>query len=222
LSCALPLLALACVPPTRAQLPRLQQRAVFDLGCAGEQLYVVHIDERTKAVSGCGRRLVYLEDCDRGAGNVCSWKLDTPMPGQASWPGTTGMQAPPTIQASPTIQAQSGALRSGWMVPAGAPRPMKRDLFEAGKEPTPTAQPAAPATSPTQRNFRTDLYSGGSGSVAEGKPARRNIPTTLFEGSEAKPERPATPPTAAPPTGAPPGAATGAPMRRDISTQPPF
>jgi hypothetical protein len=193
------LFSVACVQPKRAQLPQLQQRAVFDLGCPAAQLYLVHVDERTKAVTGCGRRLIYLEDCDRGAGNQCSWRLDSPAPGQAWFPGAS------------TTPATPGALSSGWMVPAGPPRPVKRELFEPGAEPT-------PAAAPTQRTIRTDLYSGGARALPEGRRTRRPIRTKLFGEPEATP---ANPDQAPPPPTSAPGVPAPEPQR-GISTEPPF
>jgi hypothetical protein len=48
----------------RANLRELQMRAAFDLGCPPASLGLYPFDERSKGVSGCGRRLSYVEVCD--------------------------------------------------------------------------------------------------------------------------------------------------------------
>jgi hypothetical protein len=77
-----------CAPRThRANLHQLQYRAVFDLACHAAELGLYHVDARTKVVVGCGRRLVYQEDCARmGESVACTWRLDTPIAEQWTWP----------------------------------------------------------------------------------------------------------------------------------------
>lgn len=81
-------LACGCAPRThRAQLNQLHYRAVFDLACHAQAMQLYHVDARTKVVVGCGRRLIYQEDCaTMGAHSVCSWRLDTPIAEQWAWP----------------------------------------------------------------------------------------------------------------------------------------
>ena len=62
-----------------ATLRQLEHRATFDLACPAGQLRLHHVDERTKAVTGCGRALVYVEQCDAtGEETRCSWLANTP------------------------------------------------------------------------------------------------------------------------------------------------
>jgi hypothetical protein len=93
-----PFALLACAAPQRANLAYLQYRAVFDLGCPAQSLALYHIDERTKAVNGCGKQLVYIERCDQGAGNTCSWELDSPTFAQGQW---TQPPPAPAVAATP-------------------------------------------------------------------------------------------------------------------------
>src|SRR5262245_50827737 len=77
----------ACMPPAPpATLGQLQARASFDLGCPYPELRLFHFDDRAKGVSGCGRRLTYVEVCDERRG-ACTWMLDTPSYEQQLWPG---------------------------------------------------------------------------------------------------------------------------------------
>jgi len=70
-----------------ASLVELQNRAVFDLGCPYQQLFVYHLDVRTKVVTGCARRLIYVESCQDIRGeSACTWVLNTPTFLQTQWP----------------------------------------------------------------------------------------------------------------------------------------
>jgi hypothetical protein len=64
-----------------ATIKQLSKRAAFELECPAEQLEIVEIDTRTRGVSGCGRRAVYVETCERfGQYNEfgkCTWTLDS-------------------------------------------------------------------------------------------------------------------------------------------------
>lgn len=91
-----------CASGPRATLPRLQHRASYDLGCPAGYLQLDHVDERTKVVAGCGRHLVYLEDCMAvGSDLLCSWRIDSPASAQAPW-------AAPSTNAAPAPTAQPG------------------------------------------------------------------------------------------------------------------
>ncbi|MEZ4443866.1 MAG: hypothetical protein R3B72_32635 [Polyangiaceae bacterium] len=117
-----------CASGPRATHLALQHRAVFDLGCDARQIALYVIDDRTRAVAGCGRRLLYVEDCEaNGSTLACTWKLDTPSFAQQAWP-----QAPP---APPTVHTPSPV----------AARPTRRDIRETlddvppgTRRPTPT------------------------------------------------------------------------------------
>ena len=69
-------------PPSRRE--RLLNRAAFDLQCGQEQLtFAARIDERTYAVSGCGRQATYVEMCDASVNDVmrrCTWVVNTAVP----------------------------------------------------------------------------------------------------------------------------------------------
>lgn len=74
------ILLLGCGGAARpATLQQLQHRATFDLACSPLQLQLVSVDERTKAVSGCGRWAVYVQQCETIEDSVvCSWLVDGP------------------------------------------------------------------------------------------------------------------------------------------------
>ena len=59
---------------------QLRARASFDLDCRADQIQVVRIDDKTRGVTGCGRRNTYVEDCEReeafGARTGCTWILN--------------------------------------------------------------------------------------------------------------------------------------------------
>jgi len=73
----------SCVEMTAtgsATVAQLRKRAAFDMDCPESSLHTVQIDERTRGVSGCGQKLVYVESCDRvgqwGAKDNCTWVLN--------------------------------------------------------------------------------------------------------------------------------------------------
>lgn len=58
---------------------QLIRRATFDLQCPQQNLSVVQIDSRTRGVSGCGQKAVYVESCTGPGNNTdCTWVLNTP------------------------------------------------------------------------------------------------------------------------------------------------
>ncbi len=85
--------AAGCAPVQRANPKVLYNRASYDIGCPQQSLQVYQLDGRTHAVSGCGRRLVYLERCDSALGrDACTWVVDTPNYQQLQWPQQTQAQ----------------------------------------------------------------------------------------------------------------------------------
>jgi len=185
----------ACAGAPGATQQQLQSRAVFDLGCAQHQLVVYHVDQRTKAVAGCGRRLVYVESCQRIRGkDACTWMLDTPTFEQARWPDWQGHGGPPAhTLGQPATYGSSG-------------RPVATQLFDP-RQPAAAAPPAgtvvrpvpsasfakkssitvAPARGAPRRAHPTDLFdpAGQPGtSPATANPEGREIPTHLFDPSE--------------------------------------
>lgn len=68
-----------CASGPRATLGQLQQRAGVDLACPSHVMQLYHLDVRTKLVAGCGRQLVYIEDClDHGGKRMCTWINNSP------------------------------------------------------------------------------------------------------------------------------------------------
>jgi hypothetical protein len=86
-SCAWPLGALlgalvaaACTPlenprtvkALEEESDQLKSRASFDFDCPKSSIRTVTIDDRTKGVTGCGRRAVYIQTC-----SPCTWVMNT-------------------------------------------------------------------------------------------------------------------------------------------------
>jgi hypothetical protein len=180
------LCATGCATPRRATLAQLQQRILFDMGCPPQQLMLYHIDGRTKAVAGCGRRLVYLERCDSGAGDICSWEIDSPSLGQDAWPARV-------------TQATGQSARAQWAMQPGVDRQMPTKLFEPGGRP-----PVRPT--PTGRALPTDLFGNKrdakrpatGGATDPAAPQRKRPPAAATP--PARGTAPATAPTTAPTT----------------------
>ena len=77
--------------------PGLVKRAAFESGCPAEELELVELDKRTIGVSGCNRRMVYVQDCDvryyQGTPihNKCTWTLNSSnQDGEAMEGGSAG------------------------------------------------------------------------------------------------------------------------------------
>jgi len=67
----------SCVATATAT--QLTSRASFDLNCPTGTLRYKRIDNRTQGVLGCGRRAIYVENCDgpRDQGTTsCTWVLN--------------------------------------------------------------------------------------------------------------------------------------------------
>jgi hypothetical protein len=61
-----------------ATTEQLHARAAFDLNCPQNQVNVVEIDDRTRGVTGCGKKAVYIENCQpRGMSMNCTWALNS-------------------------------------------------------------------------------------------------------------------------------------------------
>ena len=121
----------ASTTPKGATVQQLENRAVFDLGCAQQQLWIYDLDARTKAVVGCGRRLVYIESCEPVRGETtCTWIMNTPTDTQMQWPQWQ--------------TAQAGA---------GHPTQTPPDLFPAAPAPRPNTLAADPT-----RRFDPSYY----------------------------------------------------------------
>jgi hypothetical protein len=58
----------------------LKTRAAFELGCPKAEIKVVTLDARTKGVTGCGMKAVYVEHCQRPGAPLdeeCTWVNNT-------------------------------------------------------------------------------------------------------------------------------------------------
>jgi hypothetical protein len=112
-------------------MAQLQTRAVYDLGCPAPQVAVYHLDTRTKAAVGCGRRLLYVESCQRIRGkHECTWVLDTPTFAQAQWPQLYAPRGAPTYVLMGPAQAGT--------------RPLATTLFDGRAPAPPGPTPPAP------------------------------------------------------------------------------
>src|SRR5688572_16495703 len=68
---------LACGGATNEQL---KARTAFDLNCPQDKIQITEIDVRTRGVTGCGKRVVYVESCDaprESAAATCTWVLNS-------------------------------------------------------------------------------------------------------------------------------------------------
>ncbi|MBW2456302.1 MAG: hypothetical protein JRI68_17415 [Deltaproteobacteria bacterium] len=183
-----------CATVQRATLEHLQYRATFDLGCPGGQLWLYHIDSRTKAVAGCGQRLVYLEQCDSVAG-ACSWKIDTPMLVHAQGQRPYGVRPPHGVP----IPGQGTSANSAPNEPRG--RTIRTELYGEDKART-APKPPEPRQTPTV------LFGGTPGTPGKtaAPPAAPTAPPPAGrppgKGTPARKTQPLPPSTATPP---PPG-----------------
>jgi hypothetical protein len=84
-SAGLVLCLAACFPeakdaPTNRP-SELRSRAAFDLNCPESELRAVELGEKTRGVTGCGRRATYIFVCRRTLpspyDNDCLWVLDS-------------------------------------------------------------------------------------------------------------------------------------------------
>lgn len=193
-----------CAPPRPATLAELQHRSVFDLGCPSYQLRLHHIDQRTKVVVGCGRRLIYVHSCDRQgpAGGACTWLLDTPSFTAAEWPQHQAASTPatqPIVYLTPAVQCPGGQTQPVVVkIESAAPgRRVATELLSGGVAPPagPAAGPAAgpPPDSPDPR-IRTELFPPPAGSDQSAAAPSRAYRTELFD----RPKPPPTPPAQEP------------------------
>jgi hypothetical protein len=78
-----------------APVENLVARAQFDLSCPEQEIRVTKIDDRTRGITGCGRRATYIEVCDMtGWGPMnCRWVANSP--DVTGTPAATGNVMPP-------------------------------------------------------------------------------------------------------------------------------
>lgn len=179
-SMALPLLGCASGP--RADLRALQYRSVFDLGCPAQSLQLYHVDRRTKVVAGCGRRLVYVESCDRyGSRRECSWLLDSPVFAQSAWPVFAQSAWPVFAQSAWPVHAP-GAWPQGMPAPVpGAPSPA---VPVAGADPRPPLEASSPSDRVEGRPIRTDLDGPEQSVIPSRVDTQRPVRTDLFDAKD--------------------------------------
>lgn len=91
------LLTIGC---SGAPIEGLVSRAQFDLNCPERDIRVQMLDDKTRGVTGCGKRATYLEVCDTtGWGNMnCRWVLNSPVPIATT---ADAQSAPPAATAPP-------------------------------------------------------------------------------------------------------------------------
>ncbi len=192
-----------CATVQRATAEQLQYRATFDLGCPGGQLWLYHIDSRTKAVAGCGQRLVYLEQCDALAG-ACSWTIDTPNALHAQGPRPVSKPA----------AAQHSSANHVTEKPRG--RTIRTGLYGEDRART-AAKPPEPRQTPTE------LFGGPPGKTGAPPGAPPAAPPAAPPG--APPAAPSAPPSGPPSAAGPPdkGRPPGQtpPLPPDPATPPP-
>ena len=192
--------ALGCASAPGATVQQLQTRAVFDLGCPHHQLMLYHIDGRTKAVAGCGRRLVYVQSCQRIRGqHECTWVLNTPTFAQTQWPAHQRSTHPPgyVFVGERRTDAQGRPVATELFDPRGLPVPTRtrwpttppsKPAAKGPAAPAGTQAPIAPARGASGRASPTDLFGTrgqpGPGTPGATRPAGRHMPTELFEPNE--------------------------------------
>jgi len=192
-----------CAPPRPATLEQLQHRSVFDLGCPSYQLRLHHIDQRTKVVVGCGRRLLYVHSCDRRGprGGECTWLLDTPSFTDAQWPqlqAASAQATQPIVHVMPSVQCPNGQTQPVVVKIEQAGRRVATELFPGGEAP-PAAAAAGPTAAGPQPDssdprIRTELFPPTAGSEPPAAPPSRAYRTELFD----RPKPPPAPPSKEP------------------------
>ena len=106
----------------RATLPQLQLRSSFDLACPYTQLSLVHFDRRSKGVSGCGRQISYVEDCQQIDGRLsCTWLMDSLPRAQGPAPPNLSPIPAPTVPAAPPRLPSSDLKPPDWDTQAPPP-----------------------------------------------------------------------------------------------------
>jgi hypothetical protein len=110
-------------------------------------MQIYQLDARTRGVVGCGRRLTYVEVCDRRHRRPsCSWMLDSP-----AWSAPV-MVASPRAPSYPPAPASASASPPP---PPAAGQP-EEAAHEEGEAPLPAPEPSEgspPSTRPPIRDF---------------------------------------------------------------------
>ena len=164
----------SCAPTAQGASPlQLQNRATYDLGCAPYSLAIHPLDARTRLVTGCGRRLLYVEDCQPIRGRAaCAWKLDTASFAQTQWPQWAAAPAPTTVVIVPPPAASHAPPTETFEGAPAPPPPAASAVSVSG------ALPAAGAAPPPPSSTASELAPPPSGRAQAGG---REIPVDLFD-----------------------------------------
>ena len=122
---------MACAPKG-ASVDQLMSRATFDFDCPRPELQIHELGDMARGVTGCGRRLTYVEVCEnRVDGMHCTWVINGPQ-----WQyGPAANKRPPTPERAFYYSAPPPAPVGPMGVPTAGPQ-----------APPPPAQPPAPTT----------------------------------------------------------------------------
>jgi hypothetical protein len=119
-------------PVVRASLAHLQARSAFDLQFPNDQLLLNQFDDRTKGVTGCGRRLTKVEQCsDLGQRRGCSWVIDAPAeqpPASVPVAAAVPEQRPPAQQA-PAAPPDPRSAQAPVPEPASVPQHLPGSIY---------------------------------------------------------------------------------------------
>ncbi|MEO7729358.1 MAG: hypothetical protein ABIY55_00160 [Kofleriaceae bacterium] len=100
-----------------ATATQLTSRASFDLSCPSGTLRYKRIDDRTQGVLGCGKRAIYVENCDGPRDRMqtsCTWVLNGAIEAEPT---------EPTAPAAPAASPELGAMPSNAATPLPAAPP---------------------------------------------------------------------------------------------------
>lgn len=101
--------------PIRATMGQLRSRATYDLACPPQWMRVSHLDDQTKGVEGCGKRVTYVERCEQVGSASCTWTLEMQVREEPS-----RAEAPVRVAAATAIPEVGPAYRHR---PAALPQP---------------------------------------------------------------------------------------------------
>lgn len=159
------LCGLAACTPKGASVDQLMSRATFDFDCPRPELQIHELGDMARGVTGCGRRLTYVEVCEnRVDGMHCTWVINGPQwqygPSANKRPPTPERafyySAPPPSPVGPMGVPTAGV--PGQPAPIGPP-PAPPTAAPASPPPAaaPPAEPPAPAAPPApQPDGKTD------------------------------------------------------------------
>ena len=111
--------SMACTPKG-ASVDQLMSRATFDFDCPRPELQIHELGDMARGVTGCGRRLTYVEVCEnRVDGMHCTWVINGPQ-----WQyGPAANKRPPTPERAFYYSAPPPAPVGPMGVPTSGPPP---------------------------------------------------------------------------------------------------